>query len=585
MTSDGEAAAIAWLTPGELRIGLGCMRLSTDPERDEARAFATVHAALAAGVTVFDSARAYGRDDGDRGHNERLLARALAAHPDGAQARVVTKGGMTRPDGAWRPDGRARSIVADCEASLHALDGRPIDLYLLHAPDPRAPFATSMRALASLVERGLVRRVGVSNVSRRELREALALAPISAIEVALGAGDDEALRGGVVELALRRGLWVLAHAPFGGPKRAARLGKDVTLARAAARMGGSAAQAVLRGLVALHPRIVALPGAGTPETARSAAAAAHLPLDDESRALLDERLGTLGPPRPRPASARPSIAAEVVLVAGISGAGKSTHVTRFTDAGYERLNRDQRGGTLAAIVRALEARLAEGAARLVLDNTYVTRRGRYDVLRAAARHGAQVRCVWLDTPLVEAQRNAIGRMLQAHGRLLTPDELARGGDDPTRLSPRALFAQSQQLEAPEPDEGFTSIEVVPFVRHPIVHQENDSLAEGRAVALEALLAHGPALLDVGTPGPRLVFAWLPEGEAPLHGATSELPVERAACTHAGGPPRCWCRPPLPGLLLAFAHRHRLDVARLTVVGVSAAHRRLAEAAGARFVEP
>ena len=159
---------------GEARIGLGCMRLSTERERDEARATATIHAALDGGVRLFDSAHAYALDDGERGHNERLLARALASHPAGATARVVTKGGMARPGGAWRPDGRARAIAADCEASLRALDGRAIDLYLLHAPDPRVAWATSVRALAGLVERGLVARVGVCNVTRRQLEEAMA---------------------------------------------------------------------------------------------------------------------------------------------------------------------------------------------------------------------------------------------------------------------------------------------------------------------------------------------------------------------------------------------------------------------------
>src|SRR5262245_544755 len=122
-----------WLGPDELRIGLGRMRLSTErtpdsapaPALDEERAVATIHAALDAGVTVFDTAHAYGLDDGDRGHNERLLARALVAHPRGAAARVVTKGGMRRRDGGWQPDGRARAILEDCEASLRALDGRP----------------------------------------------------------------------------------------------------------------------------------------------------------------------------------------------------------------------------------------------------------------------------------------------------------------------------------------------------------------------------------------------------------------------------------------------------------------------------
>src|SRR5690348_14227012 len=99
-----------WLAPDESRIGLGCMRLSTEKGRDEEGAVATIHAALDAGATVFDTAHAYALDDGGRGHNERLLARALSSHPRGNQARVVTKCGMARPRGAWRADGRAKSI-------------------------------------------------------------------------------------------------------------------------------------------------------------------------------------------------------------------------------------------------------------------------------------------------------------------------------------------------------------------------------------------------------------------------------------------------------------------------------------------
>src|SRR6266704_2743858 len=98
-------------------------------------------------MTVFDTARAYGR-------NERLLARALRACGAEASARIVTKGGMTRAGGGWVPDGRAKAILGDCEASLAALDGLPIDLYLVHAPDPRTPWRTSVRALGRLVDEG-----------------------------------------------------------------------------------------------------------------------------------------------------------------------------------------------------------------------------------------------------------------------------------------------------------------------------------------------------------------------------------------------------------------------------------------------
>ena len=173
-----------WPDPSALRIGLGCMRLPSD---DAALAEATIAAALEAGVTVFDTAHAYAPGPDALGDNERRLARGLRA--GGRPARVVTKGGMARAGGAWVPDGRAKAIRADCEASLAALDGLPIDLYLLHAPDPRTPWPTSVRALARLAEVGLVARVGLSNVNRTQLEQARELAPVSAVEVALGLHD------------------------------------------------------------------------------------------------------------------------------------------------------------------------------------------------------------------------------------------------------------------------------------------------------------------------------------------------------------------------------------------------------------
>src|SRR5690348_13240925 len=179
---------VAWLDPGELRIGLGCLRLPAD----EAVARETIVAAARCGVTVFDTAHAYGPTPG---RGERLLAHALDGGLDPAgRARIVTKGGMARPGGAWLPDGRARTIAADCEASLVALDGRPIDLYLLHAPDPRTPWSTSVRALARLLDEGLARRIGISNVNRHQLDEALEVAPLEAVQAGLSPFDDRAIR-------------------------------------------------------------------------------------------------------------------------------------------------------------------------------------------------------------------------------------------------------------------------------------------------------------------------------------------------------------------------------------------------------
>src|SRR5258707_548301 len=108
------------------------------------------------------------------------------------------------------------------------------------------------------------------------------------------------------------------------------------------------------------------------ESATWAAQAARLTLDAADRAALDQHLGSLAaPPRARARTDR-----EVVLIAGLSGAGKSTRVAELVDAGYQRLNRDQRGGTLAALAAEIDRSLAAGASRVVLDNTYVTRASR-----------------------------------------------------------------------------------------------------------------------------------------------------------------------------------------------------------------
>ncbi|HYL07750.1 MAG TPA: aldo/keto reductase, partial [Candidatus Udaeobacter sp.] len=106
-----------WLGATELRVGLGCMRLSTDEDRDELLAFETIAAAAASGVTVFDTAHAYGHGATELGHNESLLARALRRCGATGTARIVTKGGMTRADDQWIPDGRAKALLADCDDS------------------------------------------------------------------------------------------------------------------------------------------------------------------------------------------------------------------------------------------------------------------------------------------------------------------------------------------------------------------------------------------------------------------------------------------------------------------------------------
>jgi aryl-alcohol dehydrogenase-like predicted oxidoreductase/predicted kinase len=581
------ASRPAWLAASERRVGLGCMRLSTGDERNRDLAFATIAEAAAAGVTVFDTARSYGRGASELGHNERLLADALRRCGATSGARIVTKGGMARTRGAWIPDGRARTIRADCEASLADLGGLAIDTYLVHVPDPRTPWKTMVRALARLVDDGLVGRIGVANVNRAQLDEALELASIAAVEVAVSPFDDRALRGGVLDRCAELGIAVLAHSPLGGPRRAPALARLEPLGAIARAHDATAAEVALAWLLGLSPNVVVLPGARRPETARSAAAASSLELTERERELLDRAFEV-----PRPARAaragRKRAGSEVVVVMGIPGAGKSRVAEEYVGRGHERLNRDERGGTLRALAGTLDETLAAGGGRVVLDNTYLTRAERSRVLEAAARHGVPVRCIWLDTPLAAAQVNLVQRLLDRYGSLPSPDELARlSRTEPGVLAPTSQMRALRDLEPPAEDEGFTTVERVEFSRV----LPSGPTAAGVFVAAAALRdSDWVRVLGYGEPeAPRLVFDWIPDARGDeLASPTERLaaavpgPVESAVCPHPGGPPVCWCRPPLPGLCLAFAHRRGVAPSSSILVGSSPAHRTLAGALGARY---
>jgi len=472
------------------------------------------------------------------------------------------------------PDGRARTIRADCEASLSALDGLPIDLYLLHAPDPRTPLRTSVRAIARLVDDGLVDRVGVCNVNRAQLDEALEWAPITAVQIAINPFDDRALRAGVVERCSELGIAVIAHSPLGGPKRAPRLARHEALAAIAASHGASEAEVALAWLIGLGPAVVAIPGARRPETARSAAHAASLRLEDDER-------DRLGPARREPV--RATGGGDVLVVMGVPGAGKSRVAADYATRGYVRLNRDERGGSLADIADALDDVLASGSREVVLDNTYLKRAARNRIVEAAGRHGVPARCIWVDTPLAQAQVNLVERLLDRFSALPEPEELEQAvRSEAGLLSATQQMRAFRQLEPPGEDEGFAAVEHVPFVR---ASREGVAGVFVVAGAVETLRVKG-----VDPAAPHLVFDWRPGADVgELEAARASVaaavsgPVEAAVCPHPGGPPTCWCRPPLPGLLLAFARRHGVDPARSLVVGASPAHRTLATTLGARYI--
>ncbi len=445
------------------------MRLSTERDRVDATSIDVLHAAFDAGVTLLDTADAYCWDDSERGHNERLIALALSTwHGDRSRIRVATKGGITRPDGRWETDGRARHLMAACEASRRALGVERIDIYQLHAPDPRTPFSTSVRALAALKRDGAIGAIGLCNVTVGQIEEARRITDIESIQVELSVWQDASILSGVVAYCVHHALTLLAHRPLGGRRSRARTAADPVLKEIAARHGATTFEIALAWLLDLSPAIVPIPGVTRVETAKSVARSRAIVLTDEDRRALDDRFPQ-GRPLRAGASRRsaPTLRqdAEVVLVMGLPGAGKTTFAEGLVADGYQRLNRDDAGGSLRDLLPALDRALASGATRIVLDNTYVSRRSRAEAVRAASERGVPIRCIWLSTTIEDSQVNAASRLLARYGRLPGEEELAAlQKADVAAFAPAVQFRYQRELEPPDASEGFARIDVQPFQR-------------------------------------------------------------------------------------------------------------------------
>src|SRR5688572_5011462 len=262
------------------------MRLSTREPRDWDNGIAVIHAALDAGATLLDTADAYALDEGDIGHNERLIAAALASwRGDRARIRVATKGGLRRPGGAWVPDGRATHLRAACAASRRALGVDTIDVYQLHVVDPRVPIETSVRALAALQQDEKIRSIGLCNVNVTQLEAARAIADIDAVQVSISVLDHENLRNGVAEYCRDHGILLIAYRPLGGDRNA-QLARDPVLHEIAARHATTPHVIALAWLRDLADRVLPIPGATRVATAAAIADVLRVVLTDDDRAQL-----------------------------------------------------------------------------------------------------------------------------------------------------------------------------------------------------------------------------------------------------------------------------------------------------------
>jgi aryl-alcohol dehydrogenase-like predicted oxidoreductase len=261
------------------------MPMSLSGRPPEERSVRTIQAAVDAGVTLIDTADAYAVDESDAGHNERLIAKALRGRRDGVI--VATKGGHTRPGGAWAVDGSPAHLRAACEASLRALETDRIDLYQYHRPDPNVPYEESIGAIKELQDEGKVRWIGISNASVDQIELAASIVDLVAVQNQLSLEFTSPLEKGELAACEERGIAFLPWSPLGGISSAGEAaGAHEAVRTAADAHGVSPQQVALAWLLSLSPVVIPIPGASRPESVEDSVRAAELELSADELAAI-----------------------------------------------------------------------------------------------------------------------------------------------------------------------------------------------------------------------------------------------------------------------------------------------------------
>jgi HAD superfamily hydrolase (TIGR01662 family) len=321
---------------------------------------------------------------------------------------------------------------------------------------------------------------------------------------------------------------------------------------------------------------------------------------------------------------------EIVIIMGIQGAGKSTFVNDYITKGYTRFNRDEMGGDLAKLNAKLEQAIKNNQTLFVLDNTYGTKESRKAVIDIAKKYGFQVKCVWMTTKIEDAQFNVTSRVFDRfvayYSDMFSPDRMkmvrelygpsgSKNFKDPCNIPSIALYAYKKAFEEPSMDEGFTSIEKMPFKRRPmgkdftkkaIILDYDGTLREtksgdkypkspddvvllpNRKETLAKYKKNGYILLGVSNQ------SGIEKGEVSEETVIScfdktnkllgfDIPVQ--FCPHHSFPIRCYCRKPLPGLGVYYIKALGLNPSECIMVGDAKTDKTFSQRCGFQFQTP
>ena len=274
-------------------IGLGLMTFDQSGSQPRQQLLDTVTAALEAGVTLFDSADAYGPGDekgaGAQGENERLIASILDELGVRDQVLLATKGGHVRTDGGgWDTDSSAAHLKKAVDDSLQRLGVDQISLWQHHRPDPKVPDDEVFATLKEIADSGKVARVGLSNANPAQIRAAHAVLGDALVSVQNQFSPAFRSSRPEIDVCEELGLAFLPWSPLGGLGDAKELAdKHPAFAEVATARGVSPQQVALAWELAQSPVVIPIPGAKRPQSISDSADAADLELTEEELARLD----------------------------------------------------------------------------------------------------------------------------------------------------------------------------------------------------------------------------------------------------------------------------------------------------------
>ncbi len=274
-------------------VGLGLMTFDQSGAQPRQQLLDTVRAAVDAGVTLLDTADAYGPGDelgeGAQGANERLVAGLLDELGVRDEVVLATKGGHVRTDGGgWATDSSPQHLRDAVDASLQRLGVDQIALWQHHRPDPDVPYDEVIGTLGEIQASGKVAMVGLSNADPDQIRRAHAALGGALVSVQNQFSPAYRSSRPEIDVCDELGLAFLPWSPLGGLGDAKALAeRHPAFAEVAGDHGVSAQQVALAWELAQSPVVIPIPGAKRPSSVLDSAAAADLRLSADEVARLD----------------------------------------------------------------------------------------------------------------------------------------------------------------------------------------------------------------------------------------------------------------------------------------------------------